>query len=86
MNAASEVASVIVESGAGMVVAPEDGTGLLDAIRALRQNGIAQCRERARTYAHRRWSKEIVLGWLENCLRSIVESGKPPVAGQNSRN
>ena len=86
VNAASEVASVIVESGAGMVVAPEDGTGLLDAIRALRQNGIAQCRERARTYAHRRWSKEIVLGWLENCLRSIVESGKPPVAGQNSRN
>ncbi|HEV2214069.1 MAG TPA: WcaI family glycosyltransferase, partial [Terracidiphilus sp.] len=62
VNAASEVAQCIGESGAGRVVQPEDGQALSDAIRELRSSDLEECRKAAREYARSRWSADRVLG------------------------
>ena len=72
VNAQSEVARCIGESGAGAVVEPEDGPALGEAIARLRRGGLQECREAAREYARRRWSAERVLGFLENRLRNLA--------------
>jgi colanic acid biosynthesis glycosyl transferase WcaI len=81
VNAESEVASAIVESGAGIVVEPENGARLLEGIYRLREGDITERRAQARAYARQRWSRARVLGWYERCLRAVAETRDVPSAG-----
>jgi colanic acid biosynthesis glycosyl transferase WcaI len=75
VNKNSEVAKAIEESGAGLVVEPENPHALLAAIRALRAADLATYRRNAQQYAARRWSSERVLGYFEAKLREIACAG-----------
>jgi colanic acid biosynthesis glycosyl transferase WcaI len=74
VNPSSEVAQTLCESGAGRVVAPEDGAALLDAIQEFRSADLREYGQNAREYANRRWSSARVLGHLERSLLSVVPS------------
>ncbi|MGH9518981.1 MAG: glycosyltransferase, partial [Terriglobales bacterium] len=85
VNAESEVAQCIRESGAGRVVQPEDGPALREAIDGLRRGGLEECRTAARAYARSRWSAERVLGFLERSLTAVCETAPAPLAKQEIR-
>lgn len=85
VNAESEVAQCIWESGAGRVVQPEDGPALREAIDGLRRGGLEECRTAARAYARQRWSAERVLGFLERSLTAVCETAPAPLAKQEIR-
>ncbi len=71
VNTGSEVASAIRESGAGVVVEPEDAHALEQAIYQLRESNIEECRRSARAYADRRWSSARTLGFFETNLAAV---------------
>jgi colanic acid biosynthesis glycosyl transferase WcaI len=79
VNKNSEVARTIEESGAGLVVEPENAEALLSAIQRLRANDLAVYERRAQEYAARRWSSERVLGFLDAKLSEVAYSGKSRV-------
>jgi colanic acid biosynthesis glycosyl transferase WcaI len=74
VKASSEVARAITESGAGVVVQPENAEALLNAIHELKAGNLQECRQSAREYANRRWSSDRVLGFVE---RSLVAASLP---------
>lgn len=82
VNAASEAAQCIRESGAGRVAPPEDGQALSEAILELRRGELEECRKAAREYARSRWSADRVLGFMERSLAAVCESAAAPMAGQ----
>ena len=74
INPACEVAQMVRESGAGIVVPAQDPAALLDAILALRRQDLRQAGENGREYACARWSSARVLGELE---RNLSEAAGP---------
>lgn len=74
VNPGCEVARTVCESGAGKIVAPEDGAALLDAILEFRLANLCEYSQNAREYANRRWSSVRVLGHLERSLLSVCTS------------
>jgi len=71
---ATELARVTTESGAGLVVPPEDGSALAQAV--LRLAGDPGARKemavRARRYAEAFWDRERILRQWEELLRGLV--------------
>jgi colanic acid biosynthesis glycosyl transferase WcaI len=74
VNAGSEVAHAIRESGAGIVVDPDNAEALLKAIHELRIRNLRECGQSGREYAWRRWSAARVLGSLERGLTDVLVS------------
>lgn len=74
VNKSSEVAKAIEESGAGLVVEPEDPYALLAAIRVLQTADLSLCSRNAQQYAAGRWSSERVLGYFEAKLREVARA------------
>jgi len=74
VNGASEVANAIRESGAGLVVEPENPAALRDAIHVLRTASLEVFRHNARAYASGRWSSARVLNFLEKSLVSVTSA------------
>jgi colanic acid biosynthesis glycosyl transferase WcaI len=64
----SEIEQTVCESGAGVVVAPEDGKALLAAIQDLRGADTIKYGQNARNYASRRWSSARVFAHMERSL------------------
>jgi len=82
VNPGSEVASTILESGAGAVVEPEDARALEKAINDLRATNLDECRRSARAYAGRRWSSSRTLGCFETNLATVSASVPASLAKQ----
>jgi colanic acid biosynthesis glycosyl transferase WcaI len=82
VNAGSEVARTIRESGAGAVVEPENAMALENAICELRAANLQKYRCSAREYASRRWSSARVLGCLERSLTAVAASAPASLAHQ----
>ena len=80
VNAGSEVARVVHESGAGRVIQAEDAPALLAAVLELRSKNLDELGERARDYADLRWSSARVLGHLEKCLTTVASAATGPLA------
>ena len=76
VSAGSEVARVLKEADAGIVVAPENPGALLEAIRALRNNPgrRQQLGSNARAFAQRVWEKQRTLSTLESHLLRVAAS------------
>jgi colanic acid biosynthesis glycosyl transferase WcaI len=79
VNASSEVARVVSEAGAGVVMPPEDPEALLEAILALRgrpdrrrQMGI-----QGRAYARAHWDPEGILPEMERALLRVAGRAVP---------
>jgi colanic acid biosynthesis glycosyl transferase WcaI len=72
VGADSEVARVVLESGAGIVVAPEDPRALVEAVVRIRSDPLLRVRmgRAGRVYALERWERGTVLKSTE---RSLVE-------------
>jgi colanic acid biosynthesis glycosyl transferase WcaI len=81
LNGASEVARVITESSAGVLVAPEDPLALCSAIRAMLadRGGMRVMSERGRDYAVQQWDRERVLAFMETHLFGVTHLAQPPV-------
>jgi colanic acid biosynthesis glycosyl transferase WcaI len=77
VNAASEVARVVGEAGAGMVVPPEDSAALATAITDLSNSPerLAAMGAAGRAYAAGHWQRSIVLDKFESGLASLVQPG-----------
>lgn len=76
VNEYSEVARAITESGAGLVVPPEDPAALIAGINQLKKGGLDNCRRVARAYAVERWSGARVLSFMEQTLARACSSPK----------
>ena len=74
----SEVARVLKEADAGILVAPEDPAALLQAIRALRDDPRRrhQLGSNGRTFAQNFWERQRTLSTLEAHLLRIAANGK----------
>ena len=72
VNRNSEVARAIEDSGAGLVVEPENAQALLSAVQELRTGDIAGYGQKARQYATMRWSPERVLGFFQAKLMEVA--------------
>ena len=84
VNATSEVARVVRESGAGKTVKAEDAESLLAAILELRGEDLRVLGEKARDYANLRWSSARVLGHLEKSLATVAPTAVTPLAQEGS--
>jgi colanic acid biosynthesis glycosyl transferase WcaI len=84
VNPDCEIGQTISESGAGRVVAPEDGAALLAAIQEFKGMDLRTYRQHAREYASRRWSSARVLGHLERSLVSAAASVTSSLAQEGS--
>jgi colanic acid biosynthesis glycosyl transferase WcaI len=82
VNAGSEVATTILESGAGAVVEPENALALQQAIYELRAVNLQERRRSARDYARLRWSSDRVLGYLERNLAAVSASTSASIPEQ----
>lgn len=67
VNPQSEVANVLREAGAGVVVAPEDPAALAQAVDKLFRNKALRTSmgARGRAYAHEHWNRERILPRME---------------------
>ena len=76
----SAVANVVDGAGAGMIVTPEDGVALVDAIEALRADPSRRAAMSAagRAYAGQHWERTRTLSYLSDRLQRIV---RPSPAG-----
>jgi colanic acid biosynthesis glycosyl transferase WcaI len=81
-NSGSEVARAVRESGAGVVVEPENPQALSSAIRELRNSDLRPYRQIGRDYARGRWSSARVLGFIDQSLRATRSAFGTPVASQ----
>jgi len=72
----SEVARVVREADAGLVVPPEDPGSLREAVATLRGDAAARdaSGERGRAYARRHWDRERVLSEMEARLLRLTGS------------
>ncbi len=80
VSSGGEVALAIRESGAGLLVEPEDPKALLAAIQSLRAADLHEYGENARKYADRRWSSARVLGHFEQCLMKVAAAAAKPLS------
>ena len=78
VGASSEVARVVREAGAGLVVPPEDPAALRDAVRRLRDDPGARARMGAagRAYARVHWDRTRILPAMEARLREVAGDGR----------
>ncbi len=76
VDAESEAARVVRDSGAGAVVPPEDPCALFDAILKLRSDELKRhaMGDRARAYARTQWNPPRVLGQMESRLERLIET------------
>ena len=74
LSPSSQVATVVTEAGAGVVVQPEDPQGLLEAILALCSDsgGCRAMGERGRAYASEHWDRERILPAMEARLLQVI--------------
>jgi colanic acid biosynthesis glycosyl transferase WcaI len=72
VNPECEVASMVRESGAGIVVEAENPAALFDAVCRLRRDDLRKAGESGREYACARWSAARVLGELERSLTGVA--------------
>jgi colanic acid biosynthesis glycosyl transferase WcaI len=84
VNPHCEVAQTICESGAGKIVAPEDGAALLAAIHEFQGADLQEFGRNAQEYANRRWSSVRVLGHLERSLSSVVATESNSLAQEGT--
>jgi colanic acid biosynthesis glycosyl transferase WcaI len=79
VRSTSEVARVVRDAGAGVVVPPGDAVALLEAVRALQADPARRRRmaEHARAYARQRWSGEQLLPRMEAELQRLVPREVP---------
>ena len=84
VNAGSEVARTICDSGSGRVVEAENAEALLKAIYELRAGNLPERRRAAQDYAGKRWSSARVLGHFEESLTAIRSSSNVSMAKQIS--
>jgi colanic acid biosynthesis glycosyl transferase WcaI len=84
VNPDCEIARTVRESGAGTIVAPEDGQELLSAIQRLRSLDLGEQGKNAREYASRKWSSARVLEHLERCLVSAAALGADSLAQEGT--
>jgi colanic acid biosynthesis glycosyl transferase WcaI len=77
VNPDSEVARIVVKSGAGRVVTAEKPADLLNAILDLRNKDLRELGNNARDYAFRRWSSGRILSHLERCLTGVAFAVRP---------
>ena len=80
VNPASEAAQAVRDSGAGLVVEPEDAVALRNAIRALRSCDLQEHQRFARSYAGLRWSPARVLKFVERSLAAVSRTVPDPFA------
>ncbi len=75
----SEVARVLKEADAGVLVPPEDPAALLDAVIALRDDPARRLSlgAKGRMFAERFWEKQRTLSVLEEHLLAVATRGKP---------
>jgi colanic acid biosynthesis glycosyl transferase WcaI len=78
VNARSEVARVITEAGAGVVVPPEEPEALLGTIVVLWQETARRqaMGARGRAYARQQWDRERILPLLEAGLLRLTRKGE----------
>jgi colanic acid biosynthesis glycosyl transferase WcaI len=78
VSPSSEVARVLKEADAGILVAPEDPSALVDAIITLRDDPERRTTlgANARTFAQRSWERQHTLSVLESHLLEVA-AGKP---------
>jgi colanic acid biosynthesis glycosyl transferase WcaI len=74
VNSSSEVARIIDQSGAGIVVAPEDSLQLVEAITDLERDRsrLTQMSESGRRYAHEHWNEFRTLPRMESELLRVA--------------
>ena len=84
VNAGSEVARTICESGSGAVVEAENAGALQEAIYTLRADNLQERRSSARQYAGGRWSKSRVLGHFERSLMDVASTAPAFLTKQGS--
>jgi colanic acid biosynthesis glycosyl transferase WcaI len=74
----SEVARVLREADAGVLVAPEDPGALMNAVIALRDDPARRSSlgSKGRMFAERFWEKQRTLSVLEAHLLEIAANGK----------
>jgi colanic acid biosynthesis glycosyl transferase WcaI len=80
----SEVARVLKEADAGVLVAPEDPGALLEAILALRDDAARRNNlgARGRMFAERFWEKRRTLSSLEAQLVAVAARAKPSLTSE----
>ncbi len=80
LNASSEVARVVNEADAGLVVPAEDPATLLDAIRALRRDPRRRraMGEQGRAHARRHWGRDRLLPEMERHFTRVAANGAWP--------
>ena len=85
LRAGSEVARVINEADAGVVVMPEDPQALFDAITALSRNEKARIAmgENGRNYARTHWNRSRILPYIEAQLLNQIESHRAACRSRN---
>ncbi len=78
LNSGSEVARVILDAGAGLVVTPESSGALLDAIKLLMSDDRQrrEMGERGRSYAMQRWNRATALAHMEAELLRVSACGE----------
>jgi len=74
--AANEAARVVEEAQAGLVVSPDDATGIVSAAERFLQDRhlLAQCASNARRYAERHFSIDAIAGRFLDVLRPAPET------------
>jgi colanic acid biosynthesis glycosyl transferase WcaI len=75
VNRQSEVAGIVMEAGAGLVVEPENPSALHGAIKILMNDPLRRHRmgARAKAFARRHWDRDRSLAVTEAELESVVE-------------
>jgi colanic acid biosynthesis glycosyl transferase WcaI len=73
LNESSEVARVLREAGAGVVVEPETPSALFESVTALRADAgrRAAMSARGRLYARQQWDRDQILARMEGQLQAL---------------
>ena len=74
VNSESEVARVVEESGAGIVIEPEDPVSLFQAVASLKEHGeLTTMSEAGRRYARTYWDEDVAFARMEAELMKIAK-------------
>jgi colanic acid biosynthesis glycosyl transferase WcaI len=76
INAGSAVASILQQSGAGLVVAPEDPVRLFEAIASLQGDSFrrGEMSKAGRRFAHQNWDENVIFPKMESELLHFAKS------------
>jgi colanic acid biosynthesis glycosyl transferase WcaI len=80
----SEVARVLNDARAGLVVPPEDPTRIMSAVSALRDDASLrhEMARNAREFAKRTWDRDQILSKMESQLYALIASGAVKDSGR----